>query len=74
MTIKTTNENNVIAIRGAREHNLKGINVNIPRDRLQVLPGLKKIPHIYKKVLPAWESDYSLIWWWTGQNSDKTHL
>lgn len=40
MTIKTTNENNVIAIRGAREHNLKGINVNIPRDRLTVITGV----------------------------------
>ena len=40
MTIKTTNENNVIAIRGAREHNLKGINVNIPRDRLTVITGI----------------------------------
>ena len=40
MTIKTTNENNVIAIRGAREHNLKGINVNIPRDLLTVITGI----------------------------------
>ena len=40
MTTKTANENNVIAIRGAREHNLKGINVNIPRDRLTVITGI----------------------------------
>ncbi len=40
MTIKTANENNVITIRGAREHNLKGINVNIPRDRLTVITGI----------------------------------
>jgi excinuclease ABC subunit A len=40
MTIKAANENNVIAIRGAREHNLKGINVNIPRDRLTVITGI----------------------------------
>ncbi len=32
--------NNVIAIRGAREHNLKGINVNIPRDRITVITGI----------------------------------
>lgn len=32
--------NNVIAIRGAREHNLKGINVDIPRDRLIVITGI----------------------------------
>ncbi len=32
--------NNVIAIRGAREHNLKGINVNIPRDQITVITGL----------------------------------
>jgi excinuclease ABC subunit A len=30
----------VIAIRGAREHNLKGIDVDIPRDRLVVFTGL----------------------------------
>jgi len=30
----------VIAIKGAREHNLKDINVNIPRDRLVVITGL----------------------------------
>lgn len=32
--------NDVIAIRGAREHNLKGINVNIPRDRITVITGI----------------------------------
>ncbi len=32
--------NNVIVIRGAREHNLKGINVNIPRDRITVITGV----------------------------------
>src|SRR2546425_349978 len=30
----------VIAIRGAREHNLKDIDVDIPRDRLVVITGL----------------------------------
>ena len=30
----------VIAIRGAREHNLKNIDVEIPRDRLVVITGL----------------------------------
>src|SRR5262249_30196573 len=30
----------VISIRGAREHNLKNIDVEIPRDRLVVLTGL----------------------------------
>ncbi|MFR7854478.1 MAG: hypothetical protein ACLU40_02525, partial [Acutalibacteraceae bacterium] len=29
-----------ISIRGAREHNLKNINVDIPRDKLVVLTGL----------------------------------
>ena len=33
-------ERRVIAIRGAREHNLKGIDVEIPRDRLVVFTGL----------------------------------
>ena len=31
---------NVIRIRGAREHNLKNINVTIPRDKLVVITGL----------------------------------
>jgi excinuclease ABC subunit A len=30
----------LIAIKGAREHNLKNIDVNIPRDRLIVITGL----------------------------------
>ena len=29
-----------IKIRGAREHNLKGVNIDIPRDRLTVMTGL----------------------------------
>src|SRR5574341_2391155 len=33
------NSDNLITIRGAREHNLKGINVDIPRDRLIVITG-----------------------------------
>ncbi|MCW5750285.1 MAG: excinuclease ABC subunit UvrA [Alphaproteobacteria bacterium] len=32
--------NKVISIRGAREHNLKNVDVDIPRDRLVVLTGL----------------------------------
>lgn len=32
--------NNVIAIRGAREHNLKGINIDIPRDQITVITGI----------------------------------
>src|SRR3972149_11928699 len=34
------NTNTVIAIRGARNHNLKGISVDIPRDRLTVITGV----------------------------------
>ena len=34
------NPDNVIAIRGARQHNLKNIDVDIPRDKLVVLTGL----------------------------------
>ena len=29
-----------ISVRGAREHNLKGVNVEIPRDALTVITGL----------------------------------
>jgi excinuclease ABC subunit A len=32
--------NNVIAVRGARQHNLKNLSVDIPRDRLVVITGL----------------------------------
>jgi len=31
---------NAISIRGAREHNLKGVDIDIPRDRLVVITGL----------------------------------
>ena len=31
---------NVIEIRGAREHNLKGVDLTIPRDKLVVLTGV----------------------------------
>ena len=40
MPIKNNSLNNVISIRGAREHNLKGINVDIPRDQLIVITGI----------------------------------
>lgn len=32
--------NNVISIRGAREHNLKGLNIDIPRNKLVVITGI----------------------------------
>lgn len=35
-----TTENNYISIRGARVHNLKNINIDIPRDRLVVITGV----------------------------------
>ena len=35
-----TAKNDTISIRGAREHNLKGLDLDIPRDRLVVLTGL----------------------------------
>ncbi len=40
MTTEQSNYNNDIVVRGAREHNLKGINVNIPRDRITVITGI----------------------------------
>ena len=37
---RDAHDRRVIAIRGAREHNLKGIDVEIPRDKLIVFTGL----------------------------------
>ncbi len=37
---KMIDTDNVIRIRGAREHNLKNVNVTIPRDKLVVITGL----------------------------------
>lgn len=37
---KTMNSNDKIIIRGARQHNLKNINVEIPRNRMTVITGL----------------------------------
>ena len=37
---KNARDPRVIAIRGAREHNLKDIDLDIPRDRLVVFTGL----------------------------------
>src|SRR6202790_4064967 len=38
--VRRANDRRVIAIRGAREHNLKNIDVEIPRDQLVVFTGL----------------------------------
>jgi excinuclease ABC subunit A len=39
-TARRANDHRVIAIRGAREHNLKDVDLDIPRDRLVVFTGL----------------------------------
>ena len=38
--VPTAHDRRVIAVRGAREHNLKNINIEIPRDKLIVFTGL----------------------------------
>lgn len=40
MAKENNNSNNTISVRGAREHNLKGIDIDIPRDRLIVITGI----------------------------------
>ena len=37
---KMSDKKNFIKIRGAKEHNLKGISIDIPRDQFVVLTGL----------------------------------
>ncbi|MGI9520329.1 MAG: excinuclease ABC subunit UvrA [Hyphomicrobiaceae bacterium] len=40
MALQKSDDNKVIHVRGAREHNLKGVNLTIPRDALIVFTGL----------------------------------
>ena len=39
-------EQKFIEVRGAREHNLKGVDMDIPRDQLVVITGLSLVPVI----------------------------
>ncbi len=39
-------EQKFIEIRGAREHNLKSIDVDIPRDKLVVITGLSRVGQV----------------------------
>ena len=38
--MKSKNQNNYINIQGARENNLKNINISIPRKKLVVITGM----------------------------------
>ena len=40
LTLDTMSELKTISIRGAREHNLKGIDLDLPRNKLIVMTGL----------------------------------
>ena len=40
MMAKTQNQAGYITVRGAREHNLKNIDIQIPREQLTVITGL----------------------------------
>lgn len=40
LSASVTNEQNLLIVKGAREHNLKNIDVEIPRDKLVVITGL----------------------------------
>ena len=53
--------NNNIVIRGAKEHNLKNIDVTIPRDKLVVLTGLSDREGIWKAFPPTQEC-FSVRW------------
>ena len=43
-------EQKFIEIRGAREHNLKSIDVDIPRDRLVVITGLSRLGQVEPRL------------------------
>ena len=47
---KKISERKYIKIRGANEHNLKNIDVDIPRDELVVLTGLVRFRKIFAGV------------------------
>ena len=39
-----------ISVRGAREHNLKGIDVDIPRESLTVITGLSRLGQVEPRL------------------------
>ena len=54
------NENKKLIIRGARAHNLKNINVEIPRDKLVVITGLSG--KVRWPSIPSMPKDSAAMW------------
>ena len=48
--IRGQNMNDKISIKGAKEHNLKNINIEIPRDKLVVITGLSGSRQIFISI------------------------
>ena len=51
-----------IKIRGASEHNLKHVSVDIPRDELVVLTGLSALENLHWRLTRFMQRDRDAIW------------
>ena len=55
-------EKQFIKIRGANEHNLKGLDINIPRNEFVVLTGLSGSGKSSWLLIPYMQRDIDAIW------------
>ena len=45
-----------LVVRGAREHNLKGVDIDVPRDSMIVFTGLSGSVRRYSSTLMRWKA------------------